>query len=187
MEKPTFASVTGEPCDCGFLERAVDDPHLPIRFNPSMGEYQFEFPSPCSGETCAEAKAYLMIYHCPFCGGAAPPSKRGTLFTYISDQEAARLYRMFDGMRTLEEVVRAVGPPDHDAERGLTVREPEKKGKPPRLRTYRTLRYTRLSDPADVEVFADPAEGNLQVGLVGKHIGPPVEKSPAILVPGTPH
>jgi len=148
---------------------------MPIRFDPLVGEYHFEFPSPCSGETCPEAKAYLTIYHCPFCGGAAPPSKRETLFTTFSVQEAGRLCRLFHGMRTLEEVVRALGPPDEDAGRGLRVREPEKEGKAPRLRIYRTLRYTRLSDTADVEVYADPAEGNVQVALVGKYIGPAIE------------
>ena len=178
MEKPTWASVTGDPCSCGFLERAADDPNLPIRFDPLVGEYHFEFPSPCAGEACPEAKAQLTIYHCPFCGGAAPPSKRDTLFTNISDQEAARLYRLFEGMDTLEEVVRALGPPDDDMERGLTVREPEKEGKPPTLRTYRTLRYTRLSDNADVEAYADPAKGNVQAALVGKYIGPPIEQAP---------
>ncbi len=89
MEKRTWASVTGDPCSCGFLEQAADDPNLPIRFDPLVGEYHFEFPSPFAGEACPEAKAQLTIYHCPFCGGAAPPSKRDTLFTNISDQEAA--------------------------------------------------------------------------------------------------
>jgi hypothetical protein len=102
VEKPTFASVTVDRCSCGFLEQAADDPKLPIRFDQSVGEYNFEFPSPCVGETCPEAKAQLRIYHCPFCGGAAPPSKRETLFAHISDEEAARIYRMFHGMRTLE-------------------------------------------------------------------------------------
>jgi hypothetical protein len=179
VEKPTFASVTDEPCRCGYLEQAADDPKSPIRYDPLVGEYQFEFRSPCTGGTCPEAKAHLTMYHCPFCGGAAPPSKRGTLFTNIADQEAARLYRLLDGVDTLEEVVRALRPPDYDREGGLTVREPEKDGKPPRLRTYRTLRYTRLSDTADVEVYADPAKGNVQVCLAGKYIGPPIEQAPA--------
>jgi hypothetical protein len=82
-------------------------------------------------------------------------------------------------MDTLAEVVHALGPPDDDLERGLTVREPEEGGKPPRLLTYRTLRYTRLSDNADVEVYADLAKGNVQVVLVGKYIGPPIEQAPA--------
>jgi hypothetical protein len=173
MEKPTFASVTVDPCSCGFLERAADDPKLPIRFDPSVGEYNFEFPSPCVGETCPEAKAQLRIYHCPFCGGAAPPSRRETLFARISDEEAARLYRIFHGMRTLEEVIRAVGPPNEDIPRGVTMRKPEKEGNAPRLRSYRTLHYTHISDTADVQVYADPAEGDVHVGLTGKYIGLP--------------
>ncbi len=175
MEKPTFASVTGKPCSCGFLERAADDLDMPIRFDPPVGEYHFKFPSPCVGETCPEAKAYLAIYHCPFCGGAAPPCKRETLFTTFSEREVVRLCRLFDGLCTLEEVVRALGAPNEDSDRGLRMREPEKEGKAPRLWTYRTLGYTRLSDTADVEVYSDPAVANVQVTLAGKYIGPPIQ------------
>lgn len=175
MKKPTFASVTSKPCRCGFLERATGDPDLPIRFDASVGEYHFEFPSPCIGETCPEAKAQLTIYHCPFCGGAAPPSKRETLFTMFSRLEAGRLGRLFDGMRTLDEVVQALGTPDEDKERGMMVREPGNEGKAPTARSHRTLRYTRLSDTADVEVYADPAEGAVKVTLMGKYIGSSIE------------
>jgi len=175
VKKPTFASVTGKTCSCGFLERAADHPDMPIRFVPLVGEYHFEYPSPCGGSTGLEAKAKLVIYHCLFCGGAAPPSKRAALFTTFSKREAGRLHRLFDGMRTLEQVVRALGPPDEDKGRGLTVEEPEKAGKAPTLRTHRTLLYTRLSDTVDVEVYADAAEGNVQVTLTGKYIGPPIE------------
>jgi hypothetical protein len=113
----------------------------------------------------------MMIYHCPFCGGAAPPSKRATLFTTFTPDEQRRLYRLFDGMRTLQEVIAVLGPPDEDKERGLTVQAPERGGQAPTLRRFRTLRYTRLSDTADVEVYADPTEGKVQVMLMGKYIG----------------
>ncbi len=71
-------------------------------------------------------------------------------------------------------------------ERGLTVREPEKEGKPPTLRTYRTLRYTRLSDNADVEAYADPAKGNVQVALVGKYMGRPWNRRQTNGLPSNP-
>ena len=115
-----------------------------------MNEYHFEYPSPCAGGDCDAAKAQMMIYHCPFCGGAAPPSKRATQFTTFTPEEQGRLYRLFGGMRTLPDVVQALGPPDEDKERGLAVEEPEQEGKPPTLRRFRTLRYSRLSDTADV-------------------------------------
>jgi hypothetical protein len=173
VEKPTFASVTIEPCSCGFLEQAANDPKLPIRFDPSVGEYNFEFTIRRTWKICPDAKAQLRIYHRPFCVGAAPPSKKETLFARISDEEAARLYRMFHGMRTLEKVVRAVGPPDEDIPRGVTVRQPEKEGNAPRLRSYRTLHYTHISHSADVHVYADPADGDVHVALTGKYTGLP--------------
>jgi hypothetical protein len=175
MGKPTPASVTEATCTCHYLEHAADDPANPIVFDPEMNEYHFEYPSPCAGGDCEAAKAYLMIYHCPICGGAAPESKRAALFTTFAPEEQRRLYRLFEGMSTLQEVVAALGPPDEDDERGLTVQQPEKDGQPPTMRSFRTLRYTRLSDTADVEVCADPADDKVQVMLMGKYIGSPTD------------
>ena len=87
MSKPTFASVTEQPCTCGFLERQADDPASPIVFDARLNEYHFEYPSPCAGGDCPTAKAEMMIYHCPFCGGAAPVSKRASLFTAFTPEE----------------------------------------------------------------------------------------------------
>ncbi len=175
MTKPTFASVTEQSCTCGFLEQQAVDPASPIVFDARLNEYHFEYPSPCASTECDAGKAQVMIYHCPFCGGAAPPSQRATLFTTFGPEEQRRLCGLFDGMRTLQEVVAALGPPDEDKERGLTIRRPEKGGQAPTVRSFRTLRYTRPSDTADVDVYADPAEGGVQVVLMGKYIGSPTE------------
>lgn len=171
----TFASVTDKPCTCGFLERAADDPEVPIRFDTTTAEYHFQYPSPCATDTCPDAIASLIIHHCPFCGGTASPSKRPNLFATISQREQQRLYRLFRGMRTLPDVIKALGAPEEDKEQGLTVQAPEKVGKAPSVRTYRTLRYARLSDTADVEVYADTAEGKVNVTLLGKYIGPTID------------
>ena len=71
MAKPTSFSVTSKPCTCGFLECQADDPDSPIVFDARLNEYHFEYASPCSDVGCDSAKAQMMIYHCPFCGGAA--------------------------------------------------------------------------------------------------------------------
>jgi hypothetical protein len=175
VSKPTFASVTEEPCICGYLDRAADDPASPVVFDAAMNEYHLEFPDPCAGGDCEAAKAFLIIYHCPFCGGAAPESKRAGLFTTFTPNEHRRLNRLFDGMRTLQDVIATLGPPDEDKERGLTVQQPEKDEQAPTLRTFRALRYTRLSDTANVEVYADAVEGKVHVMLMGKYIGSPTE------------
>src|SRR5215208_2531223 len=107
----TFASVTEQPCACGYLQREADDVASPIVFDATMNEYHFEYPSPCANGTCDAAKARMVIYHCPFCGGLAPPSKRPLLFRSFSSQEQERLNGLFDGMRTLDGVVRTLRPP----------------------------------------------------------------------------
>ena len=71
MAKPTVKSVTDQSCTCGYLQRAADDPDSPIVYDPQLNEYDFEYPSPCGPREYGKASAYLMIYHCPFCGGAA--------------------------------------------------------------------------------------------------------------------
>src|SRR5262245_4848327 len=94
VTKPTFASVTEEPCECGYLSDAANDPDSPIAFDAELNEYNFQYPSPCGGGACEGDKALLRIYHCPFCGGAAPQSKRDLLFTVISAEEQRRLLRL---------------------------------------------------------------------------------------------
>ena len=76
MAKPTHTSVTEEPCTCGYLERAADDPTLPIVYDAQLNEYHFKYPSPCAEGECEQAKASLMIYHCPFCGGITSECSR---------------------------------------------------------------------------------------------------------------
>lgn len=163
MTKPDFPSVTEQPCTCGFLEREADNPASPILFDKQLGEYHLVYQNSQTGGT--------IIYHCPFCGGAAPPSKREALFTAIPDEEAQRLYQLFDGMRTLQEVIAALGPPDKEEKRGLTVGQHEEDGQAPTMRSFRTLRYTHLSDSADVVVHAAADEGGLGLILMGKYIG----------------
>ncbi len=169
MAKPTFASVTEELCTCKYLENAANDPNSPIVFDARLNEFHFEYSSPHAGNDFSAAKAQLMIYHCPFCGGAVPPSKRASLFTTITDDEEARIYRLFDGMRNLQEVIAAIGPPELDEVSGITM--PEKDGQPPKHLTYRAFRYTQLSDTADAQAYVDPTDGKVRVALLPKYIG----------------
>jgi hypothetical protein len=68
------------------LEREANDPDSPIAFDKELNEFNFEYST-----AGTERKAQWRIYHCPFCGGAAPESKRRALFASISDAEERRL------------------------------------------------------------------------------------------------
>ena len=113
---PTFASVTDAPCRCGYLRSAANDSRLPIIFDQPTGEYHFRYR-----ETDGDADSYLVIYHCPFCGGAAPKSKRALLFHLIPPDEERRLTKLLDGVTSLRMAIRKLGKPDYDNRRGMGV------------------------------------------------------------------
>jgi hypothetical protein len=170
MAKPTHASVTEEPCICRYLEQAADDPRSPIVYDAELNEYNFEYPSPCGDGTCEVGKASLRIYHCPFCGGAAPKSKRELLFAVIPPEEEHRLYKLLGGLKTLDEVIQVLGPPDDDNPHGLTKEQPEREDIAPTVESFRTLRYSGVSGAADV-YFTGSRTGGVHFWLQGKYLG----------------
>jgi hypothetical protein len=162
-DKPNFASVTTVPCTCKYLERASEEPDNPIFFNAEVNEYHFR--------SVGKSRGTWMIYHCPWCGGAAPRSKRGSLFATITQKEEERLRRLTTGLRTIEAVIKKFGKPDFDMADGKVIKTQESKGKPPTIKSYRTLHYTGLSKSADVHVTDYCPDGPLRVILQGKYLG----------------
>jgi hypothetical protein len=152
------------PCDCGFLEKESNIPDSPIVFDPDLNEYNFAF------RTDAGQKAALRIYHCPFCGGRAPKSRRDKLFATLSHAEKHRLVELTKHLRTLDDVLREFGQPDNDhaASRGETT--PEQEGKPETTRFYRRLIYTQLSQTADIHVTVHPTD-RVATTFLGKYVG----------------
>ena len=161
---PTFASVTGSICDCGYLRRMADDPVRPIVFDDATGEYHFQYRS-----DDGEDSACLVIYHCPFCGGAAPISKRALLFHVIPPDEEKRLSGLLEGIGSLEEAIRKLGKPDVDDPRGMEVRSDEASDRPPTTQWHRTLQYWNLSEVAEVW-FTERSDGRAHWQLQGKAI-----------------
>ena len=159
-KKPTSMSETANPCKCRWLERMSSEPDEPISFDDASGEYHITKPR----------GGYLVIYHCPFCGGAAPLSRRHELFADISDAEVERLRRVTARVKTVQQAIKVLGKPDHDAAQGLTVHTPAKGRRRPRVVSYRVLTFTRLSDTADVEVV-DCGTNGIRVSFQGKYLG----------------
>jgi hypothetical protein len=149
-ERPTSASVTDVSCSCGYLARAADDPDVPIVFDERTGEFHFTYYEP--GECVAEewSPAMLVIFHCPFCGGAAPPSKRALLFHAIPRAEEQRLFTILTPLKNIDAAITALGPPDWDNEIGGVSRTSPDDGKPSVVTCSRRLCYQRLSEIADV-------------------------------------
>lgn len=168
MTGPTFASVTDQPCECDYLQRSADNPDLPIVFDRLTGEYQLKYRERLGDH---DGTAMLVIYHCPFCGGAAPKSKRALLFATIAQEEHERLSKLTKGIKSLDDAVRKLGPPDDDIPSCVTRRTPEKSGHPPTIQSYRSIVYSQLSDTAELHI-TDFREEGIAFSLQGKYIGP---------------
>ena len=161
-ERQTYASVTNVDCTCGYLQRAADDPDVPIRFEASTGEYQFTYQS--AGEF---GQSMLIIYHCPFCGGAAPRSKRELLFHSIPDGEEERLKELLLPIKTIADALEQFGEPESDNPFGVASTSDETDGQPSLTHYQRTLRYGSLSGIANV-VIMETSAGSVAFSLSGK-------------------
>ena len=123
--RPTFASVADVQCACDYLQRSADDPNNPIVFDADTGEYHFTYREPdCHGPST------LVIYHCPFCGGAAPESKRQLLFAVIPAEEDQRLAELLGPVRTIRGALKRLGKPQRDDRFGRRVVRAERWARP---------------------------------------------------------
>jgi hypothetical protein len=161
-ERPTPASVTDTRCNCGYLSRAADDPSLPIVFDKLAGEFHFQY----RGDDASGFSA-LVIYHCPYCGGAAPKSKRELLFHVIPTNEERRLTALLEGITTIRAAIRKLGEPDEDNPHGMGMQTVERGNHPPTTQWFRTLRYEQLSKVANVCITERP-DGRASWQLHGK-------------------
>lgn len=160
-ERRTHASVTDVDCSCGYLQRAADDPDVPIRFEASTGEYQFAYQTEVWGPSM------LVIYHCPFCGGAAPRTKRELLFHVIPDAEEERLKELLLPIETIADALERFGEPESDSPFGTASMHDEANGEPGAIEYARVLRYESLSKVATVEILESPG-GRVGFSLSGK-------------------
>lgn len=133
-------------CSCGQLARLAEDARNSIEFDARLKEYHIARQN---------GGGYSLIYFCPFCGGRAPKSERNKLFHQLSDMERNRLIVLTKDLRTVQEVLTALGEPDHKRS-NMTVTTPEKEGKPETTQTYEVMAYSKLSDTAIVNVQIYP-------------------------------
>jgi hypothetical protein len=171
-EKPTSISVTAVPCKCNWLAQAADEPDNPVVFDKEMNEYHLAHQRPRGSNGAGGGRyGYSMIYHCPFCGGAAPKSKRETFFANITDAERARLTELTAGIRTVADAIARLGPPDQDVPQGLTVTTPATDTTPSTVTSYRVIRYMNLSETASVEFTDYGPDRGVRMTLQSKYIG----------------
>jgi hypothetical protein len=160
------ALPTREPCSCGYLEGSAADANTPIRFDPDLNEYHIIYSLPGSGQ------GVLMIYYCPMCGGSAPQSRRGALFTQIPPEEEDRLRALTREITTVGDVSASLGIPDREEAFALPegMVWPSTRDSPPEL-PVRTLDFRSASEVADIQVSVY-RDGRAHATFHAKYIGP---------------
>ena len=171
MTKRTHASVTEEPCRCFYLHDQAQNPFSPIKFDSEMNEYRIEYGDP-EGDGPPRSVGALNIYHCPFCGGAAPESRRAQWFATVPPEESDRLLKLFEGIKSIDEAIAAFGPPSNDLPNGETETRRLPDGNLGPTKRFRTLLYSNLSESAEVR-FSEAADGAIQLSIGGKYLGRP--------------
>src|SRR5262245_42398099 len=116
----TGSDFSAPNCECRMLERFSKEPSVPIEFDAELNEYHI---LGALGER-------LMVYHCPFCGGRAPDSRRNELFMHITLAEKLRLMELTRDLKTLDDVLGAFGSPDMDNPAGVDVTKDDSAGRP---------------------------------------------------------
>ena len=147
-------------CDCGWLERAARDGTCAIHFDPELNEYHL---------TATDGGSFL-IYHCPFCAGRAPESLRAQMFATVSPEEATRLHRLTQNLKTEKQVLKLLGVPTEIFDPGEMNFAPDKDDKPGEIRAWKSLRYANYSDTATINVNVD-RHGKVHTLLSGKYLG----------------
>lgn len=167
MTDRTFTSVTDVPCACSYLERGASDPNSPIRYDPELNEYNIIFSIP------PDTHGSLRVYHCPFCGGLTPESRRDKLFAVVPDSEAQRLRSLIEGIRSVQEVLEKLGIPDHDEPIQMFPGYvwPAHRDEKPSL-PVRTMIFSHFSEVAEVNVTVYD-DDSAQLWVVPKYLGPP--------------
>lgn len=171
-EKPTGNSVTSVPCTCSWLANAAAEPDNPIVFDEALNEYNLAHHRPTGANGAGAPVAQSRIYHCPWCGGVAPKSKRATLFAHLTDAERSRLHDLTAAIRTIADAVAKLGPPDHDLHQGFRRMTPASDTKPAEEKSYRVIRYTKLSETADVRFTDLGPDRDVWLTLESKYVGP---------------
>jgi hypothetical protein len=161
--KPHAGSVTDIACTCAYLQRAAEEPTIPIDFDAEMNEFHIT----------GKDGGHSVIYHCPFCGGAAPRSRRASFFATITHDEQRRLAKLTTGLATIDDVIARFGKADQDLAEGLVIHTAESETEPSRIRSYRTLRYCNLSETADVDFTDYGPDRGVSATFRGKFLGRP--------------
>ena|SRR5215813_158235 len=158
-----FKPGSGPKCRCGSLDREARKPDSPIKFDTEMNEYYISYFD--GGE---ETK--LRVYHCMFCGGAAPDSFRPSKFAVLSSGELERLRKLIKDLKSVDQVLAAFGKPDSDEQPGVMWTTPETDEHGEITESFRALTYRNLSQTADIRVAVGPG-GETHFSFSGKYLG----------------
>lgn len=144
------------PCTCNWLQRGANHENCPIEFDEELNEYAM-----------VRGGHRWCIRFCPGCGGAAPESKRDSLFKVLTETELNRVYSLLETVKTLDDLLAKFGPPEDDFGAGSVRLWKETDKHSTISQQFRQLRYENLSETATVYVDVHPS-GLVEFGISAK-------------------
>jgi hypothetical protein len=149
------------------LENISKEPGSPVGYDAELNEYYLR---------SHDGHGRFSVYHCLFCGGRTPASRREALFAHVTQAERIRLHGMIESFRTLPDVLAALGPPDLDQPIGSSHTQPGEEG---RTDFCRTLTYEGLSATVNLMVSVHP-DGTIGFSYWPKPIDKAAPEQPAV-------
>ena len=134
---------TVQYCECGWLGSCLNDPNVPVGYDPQSNSFYFAAPD----------RMQLMLYFCPMCGGKFPDSEYQTDVPVAPEGEYQRLKEHVADLNTPDTAIQKLGKPDYD---GLMKTYHGTSGQcyvDESVSSIRNIEYYHLSDWYSVELY----------------------------------
>ena len=95
---------TTQHCECGWLGSCLNDPNVPVGYDPQSNSFYFAAPD----------RMRLMLYFCPMCGGKFSDSDYQTDVPIAPEGEYQRLKEHVADLNTPDTAIQKLGEPDYD-------------------------------------------------------------------------
>jgi hypothetical protein len=97
-------SKTNTPCDCGWIAQALNTKDSGIILEPTLNMFCFSSPN----------GVFLVLWHCPQCGGTFPDPGKPFWAPILTDSERSRLEGLIKDVADVTELFNRMGKPDYD-------------------------------------------------------------------------
>src|SRR6267154_5694390 len=142
--------VENYDCSCRSVQGWAEDPDFYVVFDRQFNEYSLT----------SRDDQNILFHYCPTCGGNLPGSARSEFFEQPSVSEMSELRRKLSSVKSLEDVIALLGPPDEAL--SPATHDPAKKAIYGLEDIKQTLKYGSVSETLDLSV-SENEKGQIRI------------------------